>query len=219
MPQAIALAIETRGQLIAEAVRTGKDFRISRARALVRRQGDRLHRDQDRAGPALPARSAAHPRCIESAGVGCAAQGPGQLRLPSSSRACIHPGNFASRADAAHLPRIASFALHVDDRRQSELADVPENAGIWADVTSTRENCLGSECADYDRCFVMKHASRRSRRMSWSSTITCFRRRHAQGRRPDRVLPACNTVILDEAHQLRNRNAVLRRGNQRRKPG
>src|SRR6202049_2199670 len=50
-------------------------------------------------------------------------------------------GTFASRADAAYLPRIASFARTSTTGDKSELPAVPETAGIWADVTSTRENC------------------------------------------------------------------------------
>ena len=33
---------------------------------------------------------------------------------------------------------------------------MPENATIWPLVTSTRDNCLGSNCALPRDCFVMK---------------------------------------------------------------
>ena len=75
-----------------------QDLRLSRAGAAVRRQGDRLDRHQDAAGSALPARSAAHPRCVEGAGVGRAAQGPRQLRLPPSSRSARRPKAACRRA-------------------------------------------------------------------------------------------------------------------------
>ena len=39
---------------------------------------------------------------------------------------------------------------------RADCAEVPENAGVWPLVTSTRDNCLGSQCAHYDQCFVMK---------------------------------------------------------------
>src|SRR5205807_5085564 len=112
-------------------------------------------------------------------------------------------GTFASRADAAYLPRIASFARTSTTGDKSELADVPENAGIWADVTSTRENCLGSDCADYDRCFVMN-----ARKQALAADVVVINHHlfFADVMLKDEglteLLPTCNTVILDEAHQL-----------------
>ena len=39
---------------------------------------------------------------------------------------------------------------------RAELADVPEDAAIWAQATSTRDNCLGQSCPRYRDCFVMR---------------------------------------------------------------
>src|SRR5688572_28301526 len=55
-------------------------------------------------------------------------------------------GRFSSREDASYLPLIASFAKTSSTGDKSDLPAVPESAGIWSYVTSTRENCLGSEC-------------------------------------------------------------------------
>src|SRR5258708_29573412 len=64
--------------------------------------------------------------------------------------------SFASRADVRHLRRIESFARTSESGDKAELGDVPDNAGIWSQVTSTRENCLGGECPNYGECLVMK---------------------------------------------------------------
>src|SRR4029078_4633882 len=64
-------------------------------------------------------------------------------------------GRLPSREDARHLPKIMAFARTSHSGDRSELADVPENASIWPLVTSTRDNCLGSECAHHSECFVM----------------------------------------------------------------
>ena len=65
-------------------------------------------------------------------------------------------GRFGSREDAGYLPPIAQYARTSSSGDKSGLSDVPENAGVWPHVTSTRENCLGQECPNYKECFVMK---------------------------------------------------------------
>ena len=80
---------------------------------------------------------------------------------------------------------------------------MPETAAIWGDVTSTRENCLGSECAHYDECFVMN-----ARKQALAADVVVvnhhlfFADVMLRDEGLTELLPACNTVILDEAHQL-----------------
>ncbi|HEX5864637.1 MAG TPA: ATP-dependent DNA helicase, partial [Casimicrobiaceae bacterium] len=112
-------------------------------------------------------------------------------------------GTFASRADGSYLKRIESFARRSTTGDKAELADVPDNAGIWAQVTSTRENCLGGECPNYGECFVMN-----ARKEALAADVVVINHHlfFADVVLKDdgltELLPACNTVILDEAHQL-----------------
>ena len=112
-------------------------------------------------------------------------------------------GVFASRADGSYLKRIESFARTSTTGDKAELADVPDNAGIWAQVTSTRENCLGGECPHYGECFVMN-----ARKDALAADVVVINHHlfFADVVLKDdgltELLPACNTVILDEAHQL-----------------
>ncbi len=64
-------------------------------------------------------------------------------------------GRFASREDAQYVHLIKRFAEHSKTGDKSELTDVPENATIWMNVTSTRDNCLGQDCDFYKDCFFM----------------------------------------------------------------
>ena len=66
-----------------------------------------------------------------------------------------HEGRFSTRDDARYLQIIANFAKNSVTGDKSDLPAVPENAAIWSYVTSTRENCLGSDCEHYAKCFVM----------------------------------------------------------------
>ncbi len=112
-------------------------------------------------------------------------------------------GRFASREDVAHLHQIARFAKVTISGDKAELADVPENAPAWQSTTSTRENCLGQDCKQYKDCFVMA-----ARREALSADIVVvnhhlfFADVMLKDEGMAELLPACNTVILDEAHQL-----------------
>jgi ATP-dependent DNA helicase DinG len=111
--------------------------------------------------------------------------------------------SFASRADIRYLKRIESFARTSTSGDKAELADVPDNAAIWGQVTSTRENCLGGECPHYGECFVMN-----ARKEALGADVVVINHHlfFADVVLKDEgladLLPKCNTVILDEAHQL-----------------
>ena len=112
-------------------------------------------------------------------------------------------GRLPSREDARHLPKIIAFARASDTGDRGALADVPENASIWPLVTSTRDNCLGAECAFHADCFVLK-----ARKAALEADIVVvnhhlfFADIMLRDEGLAELLPACNTLILDEAHQL-----------------
>jgi ATP-dependent DNA helicase DinG len=101
------------------------------------------------------------------------------------------------------LLRIAGFARVTRTGDKSELADVPEGARAWDLATSTRENCLGQSCPRYRDCFVM--AARRDA-LAADLVVVNHHLFFADVMLKDEgmaeLLPACNTVIFDEAHQL-----------------
>ena len=112
-------------------------------------------------------------------------------------------GRFGSREDASYLPLIAQCARTSSSGDKSGLSDVPENAGVWPHVTSTRENCLGQECPNFQECFVMK-----ARKEAQQADVVVvnhhlfFADVMLRDEGVTELLPACNTVIFDEAHQL-----------------
>ncbi|HRH28100.1 MAG TPA: ATP-dependent DNA helicase, partial [Aquabacterium sp.] len=63
---------------------------------------------------------------------------------------------LGSRQEVKDLGLINRFKTLTSTGDKAECASVPETAPIWMRVTSTRENCLGSECAHYTDCFVLK---------------------------------------------------------------
>ncbi|MDB5809301.1 MAG: helicase c2 [Betaproteobacteria bacterium] len=114
-----------------------------------------------------------------------------------------HEGRFPTRDDARYLPIIANFAKNSATGDKSDVSDVPENAAIWSYVTSTRENCLGSECEHYAKCFVME-----ARKQALAADVVVvnhhlfFADVVLRDEGVSELLPAANTIIFDEAHQL-----------------
>jgi len=110
---------------------------------------------------------------------------------------------LATREEVAQLHRIERFAAQTRSGDRAELADVPENAPVWAHVTSTRDNCLGQSCPRYRDCFVM-----RARKNALEADVVVvnhhlfFADVVLRDEGAAELLPACNTVIFDEAHQL-----------------
>ena len=121
--------------------------------------------------------------------------------------AAIADGRFLSREDTKHIHVIRRFA----DRclsgggtgDKAELPDVSERSSAWAAAVSTRENCLGSQCTQYADCFVMK-----ARKAAMEAEVVVvnhhlfFADLVLKDDGAQDLLPACNTVVFDEAHQL-----------------
>jgi ATP-dependent DNA helicase DinG len=115
----------------------------------------------------------------------------------------LSDGRFATREDLKHLDKIKKYAKVSDSGDKSGVADVPENAPIWMNVTSTRDNCLGQECPNHKECFVLKA---RTEAMQADIVVVNHHLFFADVMLRDEgvaeLLPTCNTVIFDEAHQL-----------------
>src|SRR4029077_44188 len=112
-------------------------------------------------------------------------------------------GRLESRDDVARLRSIVHFAATSITGDRADLAEVPEDAPVWQHATSTRENCLGQECPNYNAGFVM-----RARKNALAADVVVvnhhlfFADVALRDEGIAELLPSCNTVIFDEAHQL-----------------
>jgi ATP-dependent DNA helicase DinG len=85
----------------------------------------------------------------------------------------------------------------------SEVGSISEDARIWPYVTSTADNCLGSECPFYEDCFLVK-----ARKKAQSADLIVINHHlfFADSMLKDNgfgdILPHAKVVIFDEAHSL-----------------
>jgi len=112
-------------------------------------------------------------------------------------------GTLPTREAVHELQVIAGFARRSASGDRAELPDVAEDSPAWALATSTRDNCLGQSCAHFRDCFVMQ-----ARREALAAEVVVvnhhlfFADVMLRDEGMAELLPACNTIILDEAHQL-----------------
>lgn len=107
------------------------------------------------------------------------------------------------KEDAQALSKINSWSKLTNVGDISEISDVGEGDPIWSQATSNVENCLGQECPDYAKCFLVKARKKAQESeiivvnhhllcADWSLRETGF----------GELLPDAEIVIIDEAHQL-----------------
>jgi ATP-dependent DNA helicase DinG len=210
LAQAVALALDQRNALVAEAgTGVGKTFAylvpllLSGRRALVSTATKSL---QDQ----LYLRDL--PRLTKALGV------PLQLALLKgrASYLCLHrldrarqggapghpvllPDRFALRA----LSRIEAWAQATVSGDLAELDGLDERSPVIPLVTSTRDNCLGSECPKFAACHVVK-----ARREAMAADVVVinhhlfFADMALRDSGVAELLPSVDAAVFDEAHQL-----------------
>jgi ATP-dependent DNA helicase DinG len=204
MASAVGEAIETNGVLIAEAgTGTGKTFAylvpaLSKGGKVIISTGTKTLQDQ------LFNRDIPMVRNALQAPVTVALlKGRANYVCHYHLERAKNDGRFLNRDDVVYLARIESYAKTSKTGDRSGLGEVPEDATVWPQVTSTRENCLGGDCPNYKDCFVME-----ARKQAMEADVVVvnhhlfFADVVLRDEGVAELLPACNTVIFDEAHQL-----------------
>ena len=201
---AIAEAFETRGTLIAEAgTGTGKTFAylvpalLSGMKTIIstgtRALQDQLyHRDLPRVRDALG-------RGLKTA-----------LLKGRANYLCLYRLNhakgepkFANREQIAQFQRIVAWSGRTRMGDLSELDALPEDSPLLPMVTSTADNCLGSECPFFADCFVVQ-----ARQRAQAADVVVVNhhllladlalKQEGFGE----ILPGAQAFVVDEAHQL-----------------
>ncbi|HTT01842.1 MAG TPA: ATP-dependent DNA helicase [Steroidobacteraceae bacterium] len=205
MAERVAEALESRESLVVEAgTGTGKTFAylvpalLSGCRVLIS-TGTRTLQDQLFTKD-LPLVSAALGRPARVA-----------LLKGRANYLCRHRleqarDEAARQSSLAPDPWLARIARWAEVTASGDLAEVPglsDSHPLWPQVTSTRDNCLGTQCAELARCHV---AAARRRAQEADIVIVNHHLLLADlALREDGfadILGSADGIILDEAHQL-----------------
>lgn len=204
LAEAVAKAMLERSELVAEAgTGTGKTYAylvpalLSGLRVIVS-TGTRALQDQ------LYHRDL--PRLREALGVGLKTA----LLKGRSNYLCWYrlerartDRAFSSREQAAQLARVWSFAGGSGDGDIAGIDFVAEDSTLWPQITSTPENCLGSECPFYSECFVTKaRAQAQAADLVVVNHHLLFADLALKREGFGEILPGAHAFIIDEAHQL-----------------
>jgi ATP-dependent DNA helicase DinG len=120
-------------------------------------------------------------------------------RLQQARRAATLPDRWAART----LARIEHWAQRTVSGDLAELEGLDERSSVIPLVTSTRENCLGSDCPEYRACHVMK-----ARREAMAADLVVvnhhlfFADLALRDTGMAELLPSVEVAVFDEAHQL-----------------
>lgn len=204
MAQAVAEAIEAREALVVEAgTGVGKTFGylvpllLSGRRALVSTATKSLQdqlflRDLPRLRDALKVpvtlallKGRASYLCVH--------------RLEQARQTAQLPDRWAVRA----LAKVEAWAQATRSGDLAEIEGLDERSPVIPLVTSTRENCLGTECPQYRACHVMK-----ARREAMAADVVVvnhhlfFADMALRDSGVAELLPTVDAAVFDEAHQL-----------------
>lgn len=201
---AIAETMADRGALVAEAgTGTGKTYAylvpalLSGQRVIVSTgtkalQDQLYHRDL--------------PKVREALGLGLrTALLKGRSNYLCLQRAELAKGApvFSGREQIAQFERIVQWSKRTRRGDLAEIEDLPEDSPLRGLVTSTVENCLGSECPFWQDCFVVKA---RSEAQAADLVVINHHLLLADLAIKEEgfgeILPGASAFVLDEAHQL-----------------
>ena len=109
------------------------------------------------------------------------------------------PDRFAVRA----LVRVAQWAQGTQSGDLAEIEGLDDRSPVIPMVTSTRDNCLGSECPEFRACHVMQ-----ARREAMAAELVVvnhhlfFADMALRDSGVAELLPTVDVAVFDEAHQL-----------------
>lgn len=202
MAEAVLEAIQGSGKLVVEAgTGTGKTFAYllpaltSNRKTIISTgtkalQDQLYHRD-------LPLISKAIGRPVTTA-----------LLKGRANYLCIHrlesdAAQSASESRSNDLQAVREWRHRTVTGDRAELTEVSEDSAVWPLVTSTADNCLGSQCPAYQKCYVVK-----ARRAAQEADLVVVNHHllladlaMKEGGFVE-FLPGAEAIILDEAHQI-----------------
>jgi len=145
------------------------------------------------------------PRVIKALSV----QSTSALLKGRSNYLCLHRLKlaphlgFINRETRSLLTEVDEWSKLSRSGDISELSRIAEDSYIWPMVTSTADNCLGSECDHWEKCFIVN-----ARKNAQAADIVVINHHllladmTLKNEGFAELLPEADAFIIDEAHQL-----------------
>ncbi|WEA07443.1 ATP-dependent DNA helicase [Pantoea dispersa] len=204
MAQAVSEAVQQAGELVVEAgTGTGKTYAylapaLRAKKKVIVSTGSKALQDQ------------LYNRDLPTIARALAFSGKTALLKGRSNYLCLErleqqnqTGGDLSVQALGDLINVRSWSSETVDGDVSSCAGVAEDSPIWPYVTSTNDNCLGSDCPLYKDCFVVK-----ARKKAMDADVVVVNHHLfladlvvKEGGFGE-LIPEADVMIFDEAHQL-----------------
>jgi ATP-dependent DNA helicase DinG len=115
----------------------------------------------------------------------------------------MEEGRYRSREQSRQVQRIHTWSLSTRTGDRAEVDTIPDDAPVWRSVTANADNCLGQECEEWDRCYLLQ-----ARRDALKADLVVINHHllFADVSLKDEgfgeLLPGADAFIIDEAHHL-----------------
>ena len=121
------------------------------------------------------------------------------LRFSSFAKA----GTFRRLEELPIFRAIEAWAPETQEGDRAEIEDMPDSVEFWREVSAASENCIGQSCSLFDSCFVtrMRQRALEADIVVVNHHLLCADLAVKDGSY-GQVIPAYDTVILDEAHLI-----------------
>ena len=110
---------------------------------------------------------------------------------------------FINRVTQSLLSDVDEWSKLTPSGDISELTSIEEDSYIWPMVTSTADNCLGSECDDWEKCFIVN-----ARKKAQAADVVVINHHllladmTLKNEGFAELLPEADAFVIDEAHQI-----------------
>jgi ATP-dependent DNA helicase DinG len=108
-----------------------------------------------------------------------------------------------TRDESLYIRMIDAWRQETETGDRAELEDLPEDLPLWKDIAASSDNCVGTDCLQYQQCFVtrMRQRAAESDVVIVNHHLLCADAAVRQSNYGE-VIPDCRFAVVDEAHQL-----------------
>jgi ATP-dependent DNA helicase DinG len=108
-----------------------------------------------------------------------------------------------TRDESIYVRLIDAWRRETETGDRAELEDLPEDLPFWKEIAASNENCIGTECPQFQECFVtrMRQRAAESDVVIVNHHLLCADAAVRQSNYGE-VIPSCRYAVVDEAHQL-----------------